>query len=144
LREQYKGREIFTSSDARHGAAVIIEDFLALGARERLTQLIDARQSGRSFKDSPQLAVADKTRGPAAVKSFTSAKEESGEMLYTIARWVGRAPSRPSALDRLPLATSATTFNERGVYVESLSPFGTFTFFASLVDGLMKAGSEVK
>ncbi|HEX2490262.1 MAG TPA: hypothetical protein VHR27_12695 [Blastocatellia bacterium] len=144
LREQYKGREIFTSSDARHGAAVIIEDFLALGARERLTQLIDSRQSGRSFKDSPQLAVADKTRGPAAVKSFTSAKEESGEMLSTIARWVGRTPSRPSALDRLPLATSATTFNERGVYVESLSPFGAFTFFASLADGLMKAGADSK
>src|SRR6266511_4126462 len=71
LREQYKGREIFTSSDARHGAAVIVGDFLALGARERLTQLIDARQSGRSFNDSPHLAAADKTRGPAAVKSFT-------------------------------------------------------------------------
>jgi hypothetical protein len=88
--------------------------------------------------------VADKTRRPAAVKSFTSAKEESGEMLSTIARWVGRAPSRPSALDRLPLATSATMFNERGVYVESLSPFGNFTFFASLADGLMKAGSDSK
>ena len=65
MREQYGGREIFTSSDARHGAAVIIGDFLALGARERLTQLIDSRESGRSFKDSPQLAAADKTRRPA-------------------------------------------------------------------------------
>src|SRR6266545_532738 len=144
LREQYKGRELFTSSDARHGAAVIVGAFLALGARERLTQLIDARQSGRSFNDSPHLAAADKTRGPAAVKSFTSAKEETGEMLSSIARWAGRAPSRPSALERLRLATSATTFNERGVHVESHSPFGNFPLFSSLVDGLMKAGPESK
>src|SRR5215475_13134518 len=100
LREQYKGREIFTSSDARHGAAAIIGDYLALGARERLTQLIDERQSGRSFNDSPRLVAADKTRGPAAVKSFTSAKEETGEMLSSIARWAGRAPSRPSGPTR--------------------------------------------
>jgi len=144
LREQYKGREIFTSSDARHGAAAIVGDYLALGARERLTQLIDERQSGRSFNDSPRLSAADKTRGPAAVKSFTSAKEETGEMLSSIARWAGRAPSRPSALDRLPLATSATTFNERGVHVESHSPFGNLPFFISLADGLMKAGADSK
>jgi hypothetical protein len=142
LRETYKGREIFGSSEARHGAAVIIGDFLALGARERLTQLIDSHQSGRSFNNSPQLAAAHKTRGPAAFKSFTSAKEETGEMLSTIARWTGRAPSRPSALDRLQFATSATAFNNRGVYVESHSPFGNFPFFISLADGLMKAGAE--
>lgn len=143
-REEYGGREIFMSSEARHGAAVIIGNFLALGPRERLTQLIDAHQSGRSFNNSPHLAAADRTRGPAAVKSFTSAKEETGEMLSTIARWRGRTPSSPSALDRLHLATSATTFNDRGVYVESHSPFGNFPFFISLADGLMKAGAESK
>jgi hypothetical protein len=142
LRETYKGREIFRSSESRHGAAVIIGDFLALGARERLTQLIDAHQSGQSFNNSPQLAAARKITQPAAVKSFTSAKEETGEMLSTIARWSGRAPSRPSTLDQLQLATSATTFNDRGVYVESYSPFGNFPFFISLADGLMKAGAE--
>jgi len=144
LRETYKGREIFRSSEARHGSAVIVGDFLALGARERLTQLIDAHQSGRSFNNSPQLAAANKITQPAAVKSFTSAKEESGEMLSTIARWKGRAPSRPSALDRLQLATSATTLNDRGVCVESHSPFGNLPFFISLADGLMKAGAESK
>jgi hypothetical protein len=144
LREQYKGREIFRSSDARHGAAVIIGDFLALGERERLTQLIDEHQSGRNFTDSSALSAAEKTGGPAAVKSFTSVKEETGEMLSDIARWTGRAPSRPSALDRLNLAASATTINDRGVYVESHSPFGNFPFIISLVDGLMKTGDESK
>src|SRR5262245_6797134 len=144
LRETYKGREIFRSSEARHGSAVIVGDFLALGARERLTQLIDAHQSGRSFNNSPQLAAANKITQPAAVKSFTSAKEETGEMLSTIARWTGRAPSRPSALDRLQLATSATTLNDRGVRVESHSPFGNLPFFISLADGLVKAGADSK
>jgi hypothetical protein len=144
MREQYKGREIFRSSDARHGAAVIIGDFLALGERERLTQLIDAHQSGRSFTNSPALSAEEKTRGAAAVKSFSSVKEETGEMLSAIARWAGRAPTRPSALDQLNLATSATTINDRGVYVESHSPFGNFPFFISLIDGLMKTGDESK
>ncbi|MBO0725533.1 MAG: hypothetical protein J2P52_08035 [Blastocatellia bacterium] len=142
LREQYKGSVIFSSSDARHGAAVIIGDFLALGARDRLTQLIDEHQSGRSFINSPELAAADKTPGPAAVKSFTSVKEETGEMLSAIARWTGRAPARPSALDQLNLATSSTTINDSGVYVESRSPFGNFPFFISLADGLMKTGES--
>jgi hypothetical protein len=142
LSEQYKGREIFRSSDDRHGAAVIIGDFLALGSRERLTQLIDAHQSGRSFMNSPELAVADKTRGPAAVKSFTSVKEETGEMLSAIARWTGRAPSKPSAIDQLNLAASGATINDSGVYVESHSPFGNFPFFISLADGLMKTGES--
>jgi Protein of unknown function (DUF3352) len=144
LRETYKGREIFRSSDARHGAAVVIGDFLALGAQERLTQLIDAHQGGQSFSDSPQLAAANKTRGPAAVKSFTSVKEETGEMLSTIARWMGRTPSKPSALDRLQFATSATMVNDRGVYVESHSPFGNFPFFVSMAGGLAPAGSANK
>ncbi|MGH9753431.1 MAG: hypothetical protein ACREA2_11665 [Blastocatellia bacterium] len=144
LRETHQGREIFRSSDARHGAAVIIGDFLALGARDRLTQLIDAHESGRSFTNSPQLAAADKTRGQAAVKSFTSVKEETGELLSTIARWTGRTPTRPSTLDRLHLATSATTINDRGLYVESRSPFGNFPFFISLADGLAQPGTESK
>jgi hypothetical protein len=144
LREQYKGSVIFSSSDARHGAAVIIGDFLALGERDRLAQLIDAHQSGRNFVNSPELAAADKTQGPAAVKSFTSVKEETGEMLSAIARWTGRAPASPPELDRLNMATSATTINDSGVYVESRSPFGNFPFFISLADGLMKAGADSK
>jgi hypothetical protein len=142
LREQYKGREIFRSSDRHHGAALIIGDFLALGSPESLTRLIDAHQSGRSFINSPELHAAAKTRGPAAVKSFTSVKEETGEMLSAIARWTGRAPSKPFAIDQLNLATSATTINDSGVYVESHSPFGNFPFFISLADGLMKTGES--
>ncbi|MGH9936386.1 MAG: DUF3352 domain-containing protein, partial [Blastocatellia bacterium] len=137
-REKYKGREILRSSDERRGAAVIVGDFLALGAKERLMQLIDSYQGGRSFNDSPQFDSANKIAQPAAVKSFTSVREESGEMLATIARWMasgpGASPSKTAALDRAPFASSATSINDRSVYVESRSPFGNFPFFISLAD----------
>jgi len=145
-REKYKGREIIRSSEERHGAAVIVGDFLALGRRERLMRLIDSYQGGRNFNHSPQFAAANKAAGPAAVESFSSVKEESGEMLATIARWMAREalPSKSGALDRLPFASSATAITDRGVYVEAHSPFGNFPFFISLADGSMKAKPEVK
>ena len=111
------------------------------GERERLAQLIDAYQSGRNFNNSQRLAAADNPR-TAAVKTFTSVKDETGAMLSAIARWTGRAPSRPSALDRLQFATSDATINDIGVYVESHSPFGNFPFFISLADGMMKTGES--
>src|SRR5262249_54909981 len=147
-REKYKGREIIRSSEERHGAAVIVGDFLALGRRERLMRVIDSYQGGRDFNHSPQFAAANQTAGPAAgpaaVESFSSVKEESGEMLATIARWMAREalPSKSGALDRLPFASSATAITDRGVYVEAHSPFGNFPFFISLADGSMKAKPE--
>jgi len=144
-REKYKGREIIRSSEERRGAAVIVGDFLALGRRERLMRLIDSCQSGRSFNNSPQFAAATKVARPGAVESFSSVKEESGEMLATIARWMAREapPPKSGALDRLPIASSATALNDRGVYVEARSPFGNFPFFISLADGSIGARPEI-
>src|SRR5262249_31798778 len=142
-REKYKGREIIRSSDERRGAAVIIGDFLALGGRERLMQLIDSSQSGRSFNNSPQGAVANKIAQPAAVKSFTSVREESGEMLAAIARWMASESEAPTsnvaALNLLPFASSATSINNHGVYVESHSPFGNLPFLVSIIAGAADA-----
>ncbi len=142
-REKYKGREIIRSSDERRGAAVIVGDFLALGAREPLTRLIDSHQAGLGFDDSPQFAAANRQARPAAVKSFTSVREESGEMLAAIARWLASGSGAPSAktaaLDRLPFASGATSFNDRGVFVESQSPFGNFPFLVSIIAGAANA-----
>jgi hypothetical protein len=143
-REKYKDREIIRSSDERRGAAVIIGDFLALGAKERLTQLIDSQQSGKTFNDSSPFAEVSGIGRPAAVKSLSSVKEESGEMLTTIARWTvsaaapeaGGGTQRPSALaelNRLPFASSATSINDNSLYVESHSPFGNFPFLVSII-----------
>jgi hypothetical protein len=148
LREKYKEREIIRSSDLRRGAAVIIGDFLALGQRERLMRLIDSSRDGQNFKRSSRFAAANKIAQPAAVKSFTSVKEESGEMMAAIARWTASASKNPSpndaALNLLPFASSATSINDQGVYVESHSPLGNFPFFVLLIDGSMKTQSDGK
>ncbi len=143
-RDKYNGVEIVSSSDLRLGAAAFVRDFLALGRRERLMSLIDSQNSGRSFKTAPQFVAAAKSSQPAALKSFESVKDESGAMMAAIARWLGGPPpaqSNAAAVDQLPLASSATSINDRGIYVESHSPFGNFPFFISLVDGLMNARS---
>jgi hypothetical protein len=155
-REKYKGREIIRSSDGRRGAAAVLGDYLALGGKERLMRLIDSQQSGRSFNDTARPASAGGVGRPAAVKSFTSVREESGEMMTAIARWTagrpgadegagGRASSLASTgrastgLDRLPLSASATSIADSGVCVESRSPFGNFPFVVSIIADLVDA-----
>jgi hypothetical protein len=57
-------------------------------------------------------------------------------MMAAIARLVGGLPAAQSnlaALSQLPFASSATSVNDRGIYVESHSPFGNFPFFVTLV-----------
>jgi hypothetical protein len=135
-REQRHGVEIVSSSDDRRGAAAFVGDFLALGKREHLLSLIDSRQSGQSIKTSPQFMPVSRAAHPAAIRSFTSVKDESGEMMAAIARLVGGLPAAQSnlaALSQLPFASSATSVNDRGIYVESHSPFGNFPFFVTLV-----------
>jgi hypothetical protein len=69
-------------------------------------------------------------------------KGESGEMMSVIARWVAtesgalpQAPAGVAALNQLPFAASATSVNDRGIYVEARSPFGNFPFFVSIFAG---------
>ncbi|MCI0392353.1 MAG: DUF3352 domain-containing protein, partial [Acidobacteria bacterium] len=138
-RENYSGVEIINSSNAKNGSAAFIGDFLALGHRAQLLRLIEAHRSGRSFKTSPQFTSAGRLPQKSAVMSFSSVKDESGEMMAALARWLGELPDTQSghmALDQLPFATSATTLNEKGIYIESHSPFGNFPFFISLVEGV--------
>jgi hypothetical protein len=143
-REKYNGVEIVSSSDRRRGTAAFVSDFLALGKREHLMRLIDSQQSGRSLKTTPQFAAATIALRPSAIKSFESVKDESGAMMATIARWLGESPAAQSGaapLDQLPFASSATSINDRGIYVESRSPFGNLPFFVALADGSMKGRS---
>ncbi|MGH9835357.1 MAG: DUF3352 domain-containing protein [Blastocatellia bacterium] len=145
-REKYEGVEIVSSSDGRRGAAAFVGDFLAIGKRERLVSLIDSHQRGQSIKSAPRFVAASRVSPPAAVRSFTSVKNESGEMMAVIARWIvtesatapGGSPPAPAnvaALNQLPFAASATSVNDRGIYVEARSPFGNFPFFVSIFAG---------
>ncbi len=62
-REKYKEREIIRSSEERRGAAVIVGDFLALGKRERLRQLIDSYQAGLALITLRNLSPRTKSSG---------------------------------------------------------------------------------
>ncbi len=137
-RENYSGVEIIISNNARKGAAAIIGDFLALGGRTQLVRLIEEHRSGQSFKTAPQFLSAHKPSQKTAMIGFSSVKDESGEMMAALARLLGGSAigqSGITVLDRLPFAMSATSLNEKGIYLESHSPFGNFPFFVSLVDG---------
>jgi hypothetical protein len=141
-REKYEEVEIVSSSDERRGAAAFVGDFLAIGKRERLVKLIDSQRRGQSVKSAPRFVAASRVSPPAAIRSFTLVKDESGEMMSAIARWVatesGALPQTPAgvaALNQLPFAASATSVNDRGIYVEARSPFGNFPFFVSIFAG---------
>ena len=135
-REKHAGVEIINSSDAARGSVAFIGDFVALGKREQLMRLVDLLGAGRSLKAVPQFAAANKFPQPVAIESFASVKEDAHAMMAAIALWeTGKAATPQPALDQLPLAASGTSAGERGIYIESRSPFGNFPFFISLIAG---------
>jgi len=143
-RSPYAGVEIIEAGDARRGAAAFVGDFLALGARPQLERLIDAAREGATLEATPQFAAASRPREPAAISSFSSVKEETGQMMAALARWLGArggGEGRPETLDALPLAASATRLGEGGIYIESHAPLGNFPFFVSLFDEAERAGA---
>jgi hypothetical protein len=139
-REKYRGVEIISSSDHRRGAAAFIGDFLALGARAPLRRLTEAREGGQSLQATPQFAASSRPSQPAAILSFSSVKGETREMMMALTRWLqgqSNGHASTSALDQLPLAASATSLAEDGIFIESHAPLGNFPFFVSLAETTM-------
>lgn len=138
-RENYSGVEIINSGSSRKGSAAFIGDFVAIGGRAQLIRLIETQRKGESFKSVIRSDAEGAMPEGAAIMSFSSVKDESIEMMGTIARWAGgSAPPRPGTLStmQLPFATSVTSLKEQGIYIESHSPFGNLPFFVSMVDGV--------
>jgi len=134
-REMRAGIEVLSSNDGRKSSAALVGDFLAVGTRFQLIRFIDSQPAGRPIKDSPQFISAARWSQPAAVISYSSVKEEAGLMMSSLVQWVGveRKAALP-ALEQLPLAVSSTSLNDRGVFIESHSPFGNIPFLISLID----------
>lgn len=142
VREVYQGAELLGAGDGGRGAAAFVGDFLALGRRAALRRFLDAQSSGQVLKDAPQFATASKPAQPAAILSFSAVKEETDEMMMGLAQLLRSAASAQAGqaqLAQLPLAVSATSLNEQGVYIESHSSFGNFPFFISIVAGVTDA-----
>jgi hypothetical protein len=136
--EYYANRELLNSRDAKKGSAAILGDFIALGRRGTLIELIDALSDGQNLKTALRSVPAS---GPvpaqAMVIGLTSVKRETGEMMSALAQRLGgreKPPSGTNPLDQLPFASSATTLNDQGFYIESHSSFGNFPFFVSLIE----------
>ncbi len=134
-RENISGVEIIGTNNPRRSSVALIGDYLAIGDRTRLTRFIESQRHGQILKDSAKFTSASKPSVQAAIINLSTTKEESGRMMFAIARWLGsNAPSDSTALERLPFAVSSTSLNDRGIYIETHSPFGNFPFFISLAD----------
>jgi hypothetical protein len=145
-RESHDGVELLVSSDTARGAAATLGEFTALGKRQPLTALIEARRAGNNLQQSPLLTAAEFPAQPTAIVSLSSDLDESSQLMAALSKLLAKQLHRPthnpagsSAAGQLPAAISATTFNEKGVYLESRGPFGNFPFFvsttASVIDG---------
>lgn len=136
-RENVAGQELLVSTEPTRGSAVFIGNFLALGMREQLLKLIEANGSGLTLKNSPLFKLTSLPSAVAPALGFASVKEESSEMMISIARLTGLTviPANVAALDQQPFAASATSLNEQGLFVESRSPFGNLPFLVSLFAG---------
>ncbi len=136
-REDFAGFEILNSSEASRGSAVFIGNFMAVGNREQLVNLIATHRAGQNLKASRQFALTDHPSQPAPILGYSTARDETNEMMVSLARWFGQSviPANVAALDQLPLIASATSLNEHGVYIETRSPLGNFPFLISLADG---------
>ena len=138
-REKYRNIELIVSSNRQRGAAAFVGEFLALGETEQLKHLIESQQPGQSLTASPQFASAQHTAHSVPVVSYSSVKAEIAEMMTALVRRVnGKAEPHSadpqSALAALPFASSTTSLNAQGLFIESAAPFGNFPLLISLLD----------
>lgn len=138
-RQKYRDVELLVSSSARRGVGAFIGDFLALGGLPQVRHLIDAHQQGQSLVKTGPFTSASRPDQPAAILSFSSVREETAEMMEALSRrFTGKAGGNDTAmitaLESLPLAASATSINDYGLYIESHAPLGNFPLIVSLLD----------
>jgi hypothetical protein len=134
-RENFSGVEIIGTNNPRRSSVALIGDYIAIGDRTSLTRFIKSQREGGNLKESPEFASSAKPSQQAAMINLSTTKEESGQMMFAIARWLGiNNRSDSTALERLPFSVSSTSLNDRGIYIETHSPFGNFPFFISLAD----------
>lgn len=139
-RQQYHDTELLISSNRRRGACAFVGNFLALGGLEQLLRLIDVHRVGSSITSAPQFTSARPGAKPAPIISYTSVREETGELMTALSRRVSGMPvinlkQSAEALEKLPLAVSTTALTDYGLYTESHAPLGSFPLFVSLVEG---------
>lgn len=138
-REKVQGNEILSSSDGGRGSAAFIGNYLALGRRERLLQTIEMISKKKDLKSAPKIAEALKAGAASAMmRSYELDPLPTREMMQAIARWAGagKTPDKQAVERHQPLSLSETSVNDRGLFIESRSPFGNLPSLISLAAGV--------
>lgn len=127
--ENYQGLQVQTSGDNKR-AFTFVNNFLALGEKDEVLQLITGQREKNKFVETAQYTSAQHFLPStiSAIYSFRSVSEDSEKMLNTLANRMKSTP-QPKAEERLsslPLSASIVNLNEQGIQIESHSTFGHF------------------
>jgi hypothetical protein len=137
--EAAAGGELWHSSDTSRGSAFFFGSYVVLGRREQLLHLLAARR-GLALAAAPQLTQASKPAQNGLMLSWAATKEDAAAMMETLARLlkVSEESPAPAALDELPFAVSAMSFNQQGLYVEAHAPLGSFPLYMAIAEGALR------
>ncbi len=136
--ERIGSYEVLDSRDEARGSAAIVDEFIILGKRNQIEQLLIELGRARRLIRDPRYLAAGPVASPAIVTSYDSVADETAGMLAAISKWVGgRQLTTPPAglFDQLPLSAGTTSLRDQGLFIETRSPFGTIPFFLTLIDG---------
>jgi hypothetical protein len=139
---QFKGSEVWASSNPDGRAAAFVGNYLVLATRDQIPMLIDAWDSRKAVGSAERIVIAlrDCPAG-ASIVSCRPGVDDAGELMLAISKLtrvtdgsrelLASGPVR-AALDRLPPSVSFTEFRDSGVYTETRSAAGNYTLLASL------------
>jgi hypothetical protein len=141
--ENYNGVEISVSSNEDGRSAAFARDYLILGTREQIARLIDTGAEGKGVsKDERLKQILISRPNGSAVISYKPGVEDAAEMMLAVARisrvsdgsreLLEQADVR-AAIERLPPSVSFTEFRGYGIYTETRSAVGSFSFITSLI-----------
>ncbi len=141
--ERQDETEIVVSSSEDRRAAAFVGDFLVLGTRDQILEIIRSRTQGDGMDTDERLKQILVSRpANASVVTYRPGTQAAGRFMVAISK-LTRATggslellerdSVRRALDRVPRAVSFTEFRNFGVYAETRSAVGNFSALASLI-----------
>jgi hypothetical protein len=139
----HRGIELSVSSHSDSRAAAFVGEYLALGTRQQVESVIDAQQDGASVAADARVSrVFENASAATPIVSCRPSVDEALEMMLALSELTRATDGSRELLEkaeikearaRLPVSASVTQFREYGVYTESRSAAGNFTFLGSLL-----------
>ena len=140
--EAYNETEVkFSTTDERRAAA-FFADYLLLGTRDQIKQMIDTRAAGDGLAIGERYRNALATHpGSGPIRTYRPEGDDAARLMLGISKLTRVTDGSPhllksdavrAAVDRLPATMSTTEFRDYGVYSETRSAVGNFSLLASL------------